>query len=75
MKAGDAIARDGALLIPVPEAARLLGIGETLAWDMAKRGVLPTVRLGRAVRVPRVHIDGLVAQAMRATQRTHEKGA
>jgi excisionase family DNA binding protein len=56
------------LLIPVPEAARLLGIGQTLAWDMARRGTLPTVRLGRSVRVPRAYIDATISEALQAAQ-------
>jgi excisionase family DNA binding protein len=66
--------RHAALLVPVPEAARLLGIGSTHAWDLARRGILPTVRLGRSVRVPRAHIDDLVAKAMLAAPE-HAKGA
>lgn len=40
------------LLLRVGEAARLLGIGTTLAYELVGRGVSPHVRLGRAVRVP-----------------------
>jgi excisionase family DNA binding protein len=39
-------------LIPIPEAARLLGIGVTHAWELARSGDLPTVRLGRRRLVP-----------------------
>jgi excisionase family DNA binding protein len=66
MKAAHAI--PGALLIPVPEAARLLGIGQTHAWGMVREGTLPAVRLGRAVRVPRSHIDSLVEEATHAAK-------
>lgn len=40
------------LLVTVPEAARLLSIGQTLAYEMTADGRLPSVRLGRSVRVP-----------------------
>jgi len=36
MKAGDAIARNEVLLIPVPEAARLLGIGQMLLSSLGE---------------------------------------
>jgi len=51
--------RDGSLLLPVPEAARLLGIGTTLCWEMVHGGQLPSVRLGRRVLIPRVAVERL----------------
>lgn len=41
------------LLLRVDEAARLLGIGTTLAYELVGQGRLPHVRLGRTVRIPR----------------------
>lgn len=49
------------LLLRVDEAARLLGIGTTLAYELVGRGVLPHVRLGRAVRVPRAALEMWIA--------------
>ena len=40
------------LLLTVEEAARRLGIGRTLAWRLVRSGDLPSIRLGRLVRVP-----------------------
>jgi len=45
------------LLIDSREVARLFGLGRTKVFQMMLRGELPTVRIGRSVRVPR---DGLV---------------
>jgi excisionase family DNA binding protein len=39
-------------VITVEEAAELLGLGRTAAYDAAKRGQLPTVKLGRRLLVP-----------------------
>ena len=39
------------LLIPVPEAAKLLGISRAAAYRFANAGDLPTKRLGRRVYV------------------------
>jgi excisionase family DNA binding protein len=38
--------------ITVSEAANLLGIGRTAAYEAARRGELPTRRLGRRLIVP-----------------------
>lgn len=44
--------QDDRWLITIPEAARLLGVGRTKAFQMAKSGELPgVIRLGRSVRV------------------------
>jgi excisionase family DNA binding protein len=47
------------LLVSVPEAARLLGIGTTFGWAMVRSGDMPTVRLGRRVLVPRAALERL----------------
>jgi excisionase family DNA binding protein len=39
------------LLIPVPEAAKLIGISRAAAYRFASAGDLPTRRLGRRVYV------------------------
>jgi predicted DNA-binding transcriptional regulator AlpA len=39
------------LLIPVPQAAKLLGISRAAAYRFASTGDLPTKRLGRRVYV------------------------
>jgi len=41
------------LTVSVPEAARLLGISRGSAYECARRGELPVVRLGRRLVVPR----------------------
>jgi hypothetical protein len=47
------------LLIPVPRAAKLLGISRAAAYRFASAGDLPTKRLGRRVgQATRVHRDG-----------------
>jgi len=51
---------DDRLLLRVDEAARLLGIGTTLAYEMVGRGDLPSIRLGRSVRVPRAALEAWI---------------
>jgi excisionase family DNA binding protein len=38
--------------ISVPEAGRVLGLARNGAYEAAKRGEIPTVRLGHKIRVP-----------------------
>lgn len=40
------------ILIRVAEAAKLLSVSKSTAYQLAAAGVIPTVRIGRAVRVP-----------------------
>lgn len=42
----------GRATISIEEAAALLGIGRTAAYEAANRGQLPTRRLGRRLLVP-----------------------
>ena len=38
--------------LSIPEAGDVLGVGRSLAFDLARRGDLPTIRLGRRRVVP-----------------------
>lgn len=40
------------LVISVEQAGRLLGCGRSLAYKLARKGQLPTLRLGRKLVVP-----------------------
>jgi excisionase family DNA binding protein len=42
------------LVYTVPEAGRLLGLGRNAAYDAAKRGDIPTIRIGRLLLVPKI---------------------
>ena len=43
---------EGKVTITIEQAAKLLGLGRTAAYDAARRGELPTRRLGRRLLVP-----------------------
>jgi excisionase family DNA binding protein len=47
--------------ISVTEAARLLGVGRTCAYEAAARGQIPTVRIGRMLRVPKAALKRMLA--------------
>ncbi len=40
-------------LMRVPEAAVFLGVARSTAYQLVAQGAIPTVRVGRSVRVPR----------------------
>jgi len=44
---------DEPLALSVVDAARMLGISRTLAYEAVARGELPSVRVGRRIVVPR----------------------
>jgi excisionase family DNA binding protein len=67
----DRTAAQDRLLLRVEEAARLLSIGTTLTYELVGRGVLPHVRLGRAVRVPRAALEEWIASNTRGSTVGH----
>jgi excisionase family DNA binding protein len=46
--------------VSVPEAGQELGIGRNAAYDAAKRGDIPTIKIGRRLLVPRAALDRLL---------------
>lgn len=50
------------LTLTVEEAARLLGISRSLAYEAARSGELPTVRIGRRLLVPTSALDRLLSR-------------
>lgn len=48
--------------VSVPEAGRWLGIGRNAAYEAARRGDLPVIRIGRLLRVPVVALERLLEQ-------------
>ena len=44
----------------VDEAAKLLGIGRSAAYEAAERGSIPAVRIGRRILIPRAALDRLL---------------
>jgi excisionase family DNA binding protein len=48
------------LVYTVVEAGRLLGLGRNAAYEAAKRGDIPTIRMGRLLLVPKAPLHKLV---------------
>jgi len=64
--------KDERLVVSVPEAGRALGICRCTAYTLARRGVIPTLRLGKRMVVPKAALARLLAGA---TGPTGEGGA
>ena len=54
--------QDGGRLLTLPQVAERLTIPEGYAYEMARRGMLPVVRLGKYVRVPLAEFETWVGQ-------------
>lgn len=56
---------DGSLTISVPEAGRrYFGLSRGASYQAAERGEIPTVRVGRLLRVPVAAMDRILAKAL-----------
>ena len=53
--------RHGRVAISIPEAARRLGIGRNQGYECAKRGEIPTIRLGKRMVVPLAAFEAMLA--------------
>lgn len=60
------------LCISVEEAAKLLGIGRGAAYEAARKGHLPVVKWGRAVRVVRAGIEQMLQERVTAAAKARE---
>jgi hypothetical protein len=50
--------------LSVPEAGkRYFGISKVASWDAAKRGDIPTIRVGKLVRVPIAAMERIMENA------------
>jgi excisionase family DNA binding protein len=48
------------LTVSVEEAGRILGYSRNTAYEAVRRGELPSIRLGRKIRVPRAALQRLL---------------
>lgn len=60
-------------LLTIPEVASRLRISRNLAYELAARGELPHIRLGRVIRVPRAALeDWIAASTVQGTPAEHQ---
>jgi excisionase family DNA binding protein len=58
-----ATGKPGALVLSVTEAAAALGMSPQGAYDAIKRGDIPHIRIGSAIKVPLVQLNKLLQGA------------
>jgi excisionase family DNA binding protein len=58
--AGAAPPADERLVYTVPEAGRLLGLSRNGSYEAAKRGEIPTIRIGRLLLVPKIPFHRMI---------------
>ena len=51
------------LVMSVPEAGAKLGLSRGGAYAAAERGEIPTIRIGKLLKVPRVAFDRMLERA------------
>ena len=56
------------LLLRVPEAAELTGLGRSKAYELVANGTWPSVSIGRSVRVPLAGLKLWVEQQIEQTE-------
>ena len=62
---------DNQLLITIEDAARRLGIGRTTLYQQLRRGMLPSVQVGRCRRIAISDLDGFIDRLRQPAQPTH----
>ena len=54
---------DRRLVLNVQQAAKMLGIGRNQAYEAARRGQIPTVRIGKRILVPKAALERMLTDA------------
>ncbi|MEH2468964.1 excisionase family DNA binding protein [Nitrobacteraceae bacterium AZCC 2161] len=60
-------APDDCLVYEVPEAGALLGLNRNGSYRAAKNGDLPTIRIGRLLKVPKAALHQMLASSAKAS--------
>jgi excisionase family DNA binding protein len=64
---------DSRLVVTIAEAAKLLGISRSFAYQLVKRGELPVVRLGRRQLVPKESLSRLMESVAQQSELVNSK--
>ena len=65
----------GCLTYTIAQAARLLGIGRNQAYEAARRGELPTIRIGARLLVPRERLHRMLGADVATESAVDRSGA
>ncbi len=55
---------DNSLILTAPEAARLLRIGKATCYEQIRLGVIPSVRIGKRIIIPRAALMKKLEEAL-----------
>ena len=58
---------DKTLVMTVPQAGRLLGLSRNAAYEAARNGDIPVIRIGRLLKVPRLAFEKMLDVEMGGT--------
>lgn len=61
---------DHPLTLTVEQAAKLLGIGRSTAYELVHTGAIPSLRLGRRIVVPVCQVQAMLGDSTEATATT-----
>jgi excisionase family DNA binding protein len=54
---------DKRLVYDVPEVGQMLGLNRNAAYNAARRGDIPVIRIGKLLRVPKAAFDRMLERA------------
>jgi excisionase family DNA binding protein len=69
---GDVMER---ILLKPTEAAEVIGLGRSKTYELISKGLIPSVRIGKSVRVPVAALRNWVEQQLREQQQLKEDRA
>ena len=65
MPSRDESKKDERLVYDVPEAGALLGLSRNASYEAAKRGDIPTIKVGKLIRVPKAAFHQMLEKTRR----------
>lgn len=60
-------------LLTVVQAAALLGLGRSLVYELVLRGEIPSIKIGRARRIPVAALDRFIDQRLEDSGNSPER--
>lgn len=61
------------MLLKVSEVAQILGIGRSMTYNLIYQKVIPSIRLGRSIRVPKESLERWIQDNEIRTTDVNEK--
>ena len=61
------------MLLKLSEVAQMLGLGRSLVYELIAQGQIPSVRLGRCIRVPSESLQQWIKEKETAKTETQPK--